>query len=73
MTKSTPLEMDAKQFEALLDRIEQDKFTEADPPLIADLLRSMIGFSQALEDQNITIHRLKKILGFKIGTHTLSC
>ena len=65
MTKPGRLELDVEQLNALLDRIEQHKLTEADFPLIADLIRSMAWLSQSLEDQSITIHRLRKIFGFK--------
>jgi len=65
MSKPGRLEIDVEQLNALLDRIEQHKLTEADFPLIADLIRSMAWLSQSLEDQSITIHRLRKIFGFK--------
>jgi transposase len=65
MTKPGRLELDVEQLNALLDRIEQHKLTEVDYPLIADLIRSMAWLSQTLEDQSITIHRLRKIFGFK--------
>lgn len=65
MTKPNRLEIDLEQLNALLDRIEQHKLAEADFPLIADLIRSIAWLSQTLEDQNITIHRLRKIFGFK--------
>lgn len=65
MVKPGCLEIDLEQLNALLDRIEQHKLTEADFPLIADLIRSMAWLSQSLEDQSITIHRLRRIFGFK--------
>ena len=65
MTVPGRLELSVEQLNALLDRIEQHKITEQDYPLIADLIRSMAWLSKTLEDQNITIHRLKKIFGFK--------
>ena len=65
MSNPERLEIDLEQLNALLDRIEQHKLTEADFPLIADLIRSMAWLSQSLEDKSITIHRLRKIFGFK--------
>ena len=65
MTTPGRLELDVEQLNALLDRIEQQKLTEVDYPLIADLIRSIAWLSKTLEDQSITIHRLKKIFGFK--------
>lgn len=59
------LEIDEDQLNALLDRIEQQKLTEEDYPRIADLIRSMAWLSKTLEEQSITIHRLRKIFGFK--------
>ena len=72
MTKPGRLEIDVEQLNALLDRIEQHKLTESDFPLIADLIRSMAWLSQSLEDQNITIHRLRKIFGFKTSAPAIS-
>jgi len=65
MSNPERLEIDLEQLNALLDRIEQHKLTEADFPLIADLIRSMAWLSQSLEDKSITIHRFRKIFGFK--------
>jgi transposase-like protein len=59
------LELDEDQLNALLDRIEQQKLTEEDYPHIADLIRSIAWLSKTLEEQSITIHRLRKIFGFQ--------
>jgi transposase len=65
MTEPSGIELDVEQLNALLDRIEQHRLTGADYPLIADLIRSMAWLSRTLEDQSITIRRLRKIFGFK--------
>lgn len=64
MTEPNNIELDDAHLNALLDRIEQHKLTETDYPLIADLIRSMAWLSRTLEDQNLTIRRLRKIFGF---------
>ncbi len=65
MTEPKRVELNIEQVNILLDRIEQHKLIESDYPLIADLIRSLAWLSNTLEEQNITLHRLRKIFGFK--------
>jgi transposase len=64
MTQPGRLDISLDELNALLDRLEQHKLTSTDYPLIADLIRSMAWLSKTLENQTLTIHRLKKLFGF---------
>lgn len=59
------VELNTDQFNTLLDRIDKQMLTPEDYPLIGDLMRAMAWLSNKLEDQKITIHRLRKIFGFR--------
>jgi len=66
--KSEHIALNLEELNALLDRIEKQKLEVSDYPLIADLLRSMAWLSQELDENNLTIRRLKKLFG--IGSKT---
>lgn len=59
------LEMSEEELSGMLDRIEQHKVEEKDYPLIADLIRSMAWISKELEEQSLTIRRLRRLFRFK--------
>lgn len=65
MEKPGRLEFSQDQFNALIDRVEQQNLKKDDHPLVADLIRSLAWVSKELEEKKLTIRLLKKIFGFK--------